>query len=286
MRSFDRKFGVDFLAGVPSSPGVYRLYAADGALLYVGKARDLRRRLAQYRTTRRTKSDRKRRALVKAAGRISWDVCESEREALLTEIKLIQGLRPRANVAGATPFLYPFVGIRVGSGETDFCLTTSPEAFPSFELYGAFRSRDVTGEAFFALGRLLRLVGHPTPRTRRQRRETARYSHVLGFRRLPVDWPGMWRGLLRGTSREALEHLCLRLVDHPGARARRALVQEDLRAIVRFFNSEASRLAAAIEATGYTGYPVAQRDRDPLFLEYRERAGARPVEVSRPRSGG
>jgi len=58
VRIFDRKFGVDFLAGVPREPGIYRMYDAADGLLYVGKARNLRRRLAQYRTARRTKSAR------------------------------------------------------------------------------------------------------------------------------------------------------------------------------------------------------------------------------------
>ena len=62
MRIFDRKFGADFLTGVPRGPGVYRMYDAAGGLLYVGKAGNLRRRLGQYRTARRTKKDRKRRA--------------------------------------------------------------------------------------------------------------------------------------------------------------------------------------------------------------------------------
>jgi excinuclease ABC subunit C len=166
VRTFDRKFGADFLAGVPSAPGVYHLYDAADALLYVGKAGDLRRRLAQYRTTRRTKKDHKRRALVRSAHRIVWQVCASELEASLTEIRLIQALRPRENVAGAFPFLYPFIRI----------------------------------------------------------------------------------ALLRGASREALERLALRLLDHAGARARRAEIQEDLRAIERFFDDEASPLAS--EPTG------------------------------------
>jgi excinuclease ABC subunit C len=268
---FDRKFGADFLAAVPLEPGIYRFYDAAGALLYVGKARSLRRRLAQYRATRRTKRDRKRRALVRLAARIEWEVCASELEALLTENRAIQTLRPSNNVAGAFPFLYPFIGVQVAGGETRFCLTTSPEAFAGFELYGAFRSRDVTREAFFALMRLLRFVGHPAPRRRRDRLAVPRYSHVYSFRRLPHGGGELWNALFRGTSRGGLEDLCLRLLEHAGARARGPLVQADLHAVERFFEDEAFTLAAAIAATGYVGYPVPQRDRDELFIRYRDR---------------
>jgi GIY-YIG catalytic domain len=270
--AFDRKFGAGFLAGVPEAPGVYRFYDAAGTLLYIGKARHLRRRLAQYRTARRAKRERKRRALVKSAARIVWDVCASELDAELAEIRLIQDLRPRENVAGAFSFLYPFIGIRVDGRDACFCLTTSPAAFPAFELHGAFRSREVTGEAFFALMRLLRFVGHSGPRSRRDRLRTARHSYVFSFRRLPERWPGMWSRLLRGASSEALEELCLRLLEHPGARARAAQIQEDLRAVERFFDEEASRLATAIAATGHATYPVSQQDRDALFLRYRGQA--------------
>ena len=272
MRIFDRKFGADFLAGVPREPGIYRIYDAADALVYVGKARNLRRRLAQYRTTRRTKKDRKRRALVSAAHRIEWQTCVSELEASLTEIGLIQSLRPRRNVAGAFPFLYPFIGIQAKGADIRFCLTTSPEAFATFELHGAFRSREVTGEAFFALMRLLRFVGHPTVRRPRDRVRVPRHSHVYTFRRLPRDWP--WTALLRGASRGPLEQLSLRLLEYDGACARSVAIHADLKAVERFFDDEASTLARAITATGYVGYPVPQRDRDALFLRYRDLHGA------------
>lgn len=271
MRLFDRKFGTHFLADVPCQPGIYRLYDEAGALLYVGKARDLRRRLAQYRTTRRTKKDRKRRRLVRSTARIVWQVCASELDASLEEIRLIQTLRPRENIAGAFPFLYPFIGIHIDGRETSFCLTTSPEAFPSFDLYGAFRSREVTREAFFSLMRLLRFIGHPIFRSRRWRRRVAPHSYIVGFRRLPVQWPAWWRPMLRGTSREGLEQLSLALLEHAGARARSAEIEADLRAVERFFDEEASALAAVIVAAGYARYPVPQQERDVLFLQYRGR---------------
>jgi len=269
VRAFDRKFGPDFLAGVPAAPGVYRFHDADGALLYIGTAANLRRRLGQYRTARRRKRDRKRHALVRRGAAITWEVCESALSAALLEIRLIQRLRPPMNVVTAFPFLYPFIGFCADGRETYFCLTTTPEAFPAFEFHGVFRSRAVTREAFFSLMRLLRFAGHPVPRHRCRRLGTAPRSSVIGFRRLPPDVAENWGRLLSGSSREALETLTLRLLEHAGALARRAEVHEDLRAIARFFRDEACALARARIATGYPDYPVPQAERDLLFARYR-----------------
>jgi hypothetical protein len=269
VRLFDRKFGPAFLNEVPAAPGVYRFLDAAGVLFYVGKAANLRRRLGQYRLTGRRKKERKRRALVKAAARITWEVCESPLAAALAEIRLIQTLRPPRNVASAFPFLYPYVGVATEGGETYFCLTTAPEAFPTFTFHGAFRSREVTGEAFFRLMDLLGYVGHPVPRHRCRRLGGARHSHVRGFRRLPTDSAEAWSALLRGTSREALEGLALRLLDHAGARARREETHRALRAVGRFFRHEARALDRVRTATGYAPYPVPQQERDLLFARYR-----------------
>lgn len=273
MRPFDRKFGVDLLDDVPAAPGVYRFLDAAGALLYVGKAANLRRRLAQYRLTGRRKKERKRRALVRAAARVIWEVCESPLAATLAEIRLIQSLRPPQNVAGAFPFLYPYVGMASQDGEVYFCLTTRPEAFPTFAFHGAFRSRELTGEAFFSLMHLLRYVGHPVPRHRCRRLGAAPYSHVRGFRRLPADSARAWETLLRGDARDPLEALALRLLEHADARARREETHRALRAVGRFFRHEARPLARARAATGYGGpYPVPQPERDLLFARYRGEA--------------
>lgn len=269
MKRFDRKFGPDFLDTVPHAPGVYRFYDEAGRLLYVGKAKNLRRRLAQYRTTRRIKKDRKRRTLVDKAVRVEFETCETELDAALREIRLIQSLRPSENVSGAYSFLYPFIGLLDEGGDLYFCFTTAPEAFPSFGLHGAFRSRFVSGEGFFALMRLLKFVGHPIPRTRCDRLGKAEHSYLFGFRRLPLESAALWKDFFRGRSRGALESLALKLLEHAAARAKSADVEEDLKSVARFFTEEAEALALAIEATGYSGYPVPQRHRDPLFLEYR-----------------
>jgi hypothetical protein len=104
----------------------------------------------------------------------------------------------------------------------------------------------------------------------RERLRVPRHSHLYTFRRLPRDWPELWKALLRGASPVALEQLSLRLLEHDGACARSATIHADLRAVERFFAGEASTLARAIAATGYAGYPVPQRDRDALILRYRD----------------
>ena len=283
MRIFDRRFGADLLAGVPEAPGVYRFLDDVGVVLYVGKAANLRRRLSQYRTAGRRKAHRKRRAIVQGAARVEWEVCESELAASLAEIRLIQALRPPRNVVSAFSFLYPYIGIRTGAaGETYFCLTTSPGAFPSFAFHGAFRTRDVTREAFYSLARLLRWAGHPVPRHHCRKLEVAPHSRVVGFRRLAADASAHWARLLEGASRDPLEALALRLLEHPGARAKRREIHEDLKAVARFFTREAQALARARAATGYALYPVPQEDRDLLFAEYRHVPRADPAGPARP----
>src|SRR4051812_47502370 len=113
MRSFDRKFGTEFLAQVPTCPGVYQVHDDAGALIYVGKAKNLKRRLSQYRNAKRRKKHVKMRSIVQGAARIEWVRCQTEAEACLIETRLIQEHRPRWNVVGAYSFLYPMIGIRI-----------------------------------------------------------------------------------------------------------------------------------------------------------------------------
>jgi len=95
VRSFDRKFGAEFLESLPGSPGVYLVYDQEGELIYVGKAVNLKRRLSQYRNTIRRKKHRRMRGIVKEAARIEIQCAENHLDACLTETMLIQKHRPR-----------------------------------------------------------------------------------------------------------------------------------------------------------------------------------------------
>src|SRR4029079_23380 len=108
--------------------------------------------------------------------------------------------------------LYPLIGIRSVNSNIEFCMTTSPDAVlkecPGFEFHGAFRSRRVTGDAFFALMKLLKFVGHVNPSKRGGR--IPKYSYIFSFRRLPANWAGNWASFYKGESAQAMEELVLK----------------------------------------------------------------------------
>jgi excinuclease ABC subunit C len=267
-RNFDHKFGAEFLKSLPGSPGVYLVYDREDELIYVGKAKNLKRRLSQYRNTLRRKKHRRMQSIVREAARIEIQCAETHLDACLTEAMLIQKRRPRWNIVGAYSFLYPLIGIRSTNGDIEFCLTTTPDAVlkecPDFEFHGAFRSRRITGDAFFALMRLLSFVGHVNPSNRRNR--MPKYTYIRSFRRLPPNWAGIWASFYKGESALAMEELILKLVENNGARRRRSKVQEHLDEIKRFWRHEVLTLAKARKGTGCTEWPVPQYQRDLIFL--------------------
>ena len=175
---------------------------------------------------------------------------------------------------GKYSFLYPLIGIRSADGNIEFCMTTTPDAilqaYPGFEFHGAFRSRRITGNAFFALMRLLKFVGHANPPDRRNR--IPRHSYLFSFRRLPSTWAGVWASFYKGESALAMEELILNLVENAGARRRPSKVQEYLDELKRFWRHEVLKLARVRKATGCGEWPVPQYQRDLVFLSYREAA--------------
>ena len=270
LKAFDRKFGADFIGTVPCAPGVYRMISAAGEVVYVGKAKNLRRRLGQYRNARRCKADGKMRKIVASAARLEFEICESELAACLLEVSLIQELRPKWNVAGAFSFLYPMIGLARDAGTSWFCFTTAPETVSGYSLQGAYRSREIAGDAFFAWMRLLQYVGHPAgKREREKRREGTKRCYLFGFRSLPEDWFSQWELFFKGESPDALEHLVFALLENAAARSRARQIQEDLNALRRFWKHEATLLLKARQFADYRDYPVPQKDRDPLLLRYR-----------------
>jgi len=95
------------LATMPASPGVYRMLAADGAVLYVGKARNLKRRVTNY--TQLTRLDIRLQRMVTETKAMEIITTHTEAEALLLESNLIKRLTPRYNVQLRDDKSFPYV---------------------------------------------------------------------------------------------------------------------------------------------------------------------------------
>jgi excinuclease ABC subunit C len=109
-----------FLNRLPNQPGVYQMLDANGKILYVGKARNLKKRVANYFSTRA--QDIKTTALMKHVQDINVTITHSENDALLLECNLIKKHKPHYNVLFRDDKTYPYIII------TD-------EDFPRVDIY-------------------------------------------------------------------------------------------------------------------------------------------------------
>lgn len=95
---------------LPDSPGVYQFYDRDGKILYVGKAKNLKKRVASYFS--KVHSLGKTRVMVKKIGAVRHIVVPTESDALLLENNLIKKHQPRYNVLLKDDKSYPWICIR------------------------------------------------------------------------------------------------------------------------------------------------------------------------------
>ena len=98
-----------FMRTVTTRPGVYRMRDAQGEVIYVGKASNLRSRLSSY--FQKTLDNRKTRALVDAIADVETTITNSAAEALILEHNLIKEHRPRYNVVLRDDKSYPYIFI-------------------------------------------------------------------------------------------------------------------------------------------------------------------------------
>jgi excinuclease ABC subunit C len=122
----------EYIASLPKRPGVYRMFGAGQELLYVGKARSLKDRVASYFAAHNV--DPKVQALVAQIRAIEVTVTNSETEALLLEYNLIKAHKPRFNIVLRDDKSFPYVHLYV------------EHEFPRLEFYRG--SRHAPGRYF------------------------------------------------------------------------------------------------------------------------------------------
>ena len=112
---------LEYLTHLTPEPGIYRMLDAEGTVLYVGKAKNLKKRVNSYFSKQNTAL--KTQSLVKQIASIQVTVTRSESEALLLECNLIKTLHPKYNVLMRDDKSYPYIHV------------TSSHPFPRMELY-------------------------------------------------------------------------------------------------------------------------------------------------------
>src|ERR1044071_8223949 len=134
----------------PSAPGVYRMLDAAGEVLYVGKAKSIRKRFTSY--TRPTGHDTRIERMIAATATIEFVTTATETEALLLEANLIKRLRPRFNVLLRDDKSFPY--ILITAGETPPMIVKHRGARTKRgDYYGPFASAQAVHRTITALER-------------------------------------------------------------------------------------------------------------------------------------
>ncbi len=139
----------------PNAPGVYRIYGRDEEIIYIGKAKNLKLRIASY-LTQNEKDSRKVRRMLQEAKKIEFEITASELSAFLRELQLIRQYQPKLNSMLVSPRRFPF--IKLSSEKRFDRLDIVYELEEQGRYYGPFENSFVAEQVLFAADRYFKLV--------------------------------------------------------------------------------------------------------------------------------
>lgn len=251
-RPLVERLGAEFFRNLPRSPGVYLMRDAEGRVLYVGKAKNLRNRLRSYRVANPDRMARRHLHLLRTAVEIEIRKCADEQSALAIESELLLRLRPRFNRAGTWPGTPCFLLWRVADGSIELSISgVSTKTCHSYGPLGA--------GAFFLRAALVRLLwplvqggeglaGMPAGWFRGARGETVTIRCDSNFLPLLPEIEARFSSLFSGRAEEFLKwirsHVPLR--EHPFESAIR---EADLESLSEFLKSKPAGHAGALGKT-------------------------------------
>jgi predicted GIY-YIG superfamily endonuclease len=162
------RLGTEFFRQLPPGPGIYLMRGRCTSVLYVGKAKNLRKRLGSYRVANPERLPRRTLRLLNLVERITYEECDSESNALRRESELLLSLRPRFNRAGVWPQPKFFLVWRCEGQHLRLAIGETPS--PGWQAFGPCGSG--VKILRLALVRMLWLAANPN----------------LGLSEIPVGW--------------------------------------------------------------------------------------------------
>jgi len=204
------------LSHIPAQPGVYRFVDAEGAVLYVGKAKDLHKRVASYLRSGGP-ADGRIAEMVARARDIEWVVTGTEQEALLVEDAFIKESRPPYNVRLRDDKSYPFIEV------------TLRDEWPRVRF---MRGRRVPGNLYFG----------PYASARKVREVLDLIGRIFPYRKCRGPRPG------RPSGTPCLQHFIKRSLGPCEGRCSQAEYREVIEEVIGFLRGDMRAVERRIEA--------------------------------------
>lgn len=200
-------------ANVASTPGVYLMKDANGRIIYVGKARDLKKRLASY-FSKTAHKDLKARVLIEKIADFETIITSTEKEALILESNLIKRHRPRYNVILKDDKRYPCLRLNIKSPYPNLIIARKLQKDGAL-YFGPFTSAGAVRETLKVIHRTFKLRKCKGNNPKRRDRPCLNYQMglCLGPCSRPVD-PSEYRAVvdqvilfLKGRMPELIKHV-------------------------------------------------------------------------------